>query len=350
MVWPAALYKTYKVLRGFAALLVIFVHLDELLSRLDVPLFGGAGVDIFFVISGFIMVYTTMDREITPWSFMADRIARIVPSYWIVTFAVFVIAFVAPSLLQTPHVQWSELLESLAFVPFQKANGLTQPVLYVGWTLNYEMLFYLMFAAGLAIPNKRWGSVVVIFCLVCLAGFGFLEQPSGVISKVYTNIIILDFALGMLIGLVYRKVFARVATSIKWVASVLVFLGTGLAVLLPLRFPEVSSFVVCGLPASLVVGGGLLLENLGWAVQAPWLLRLGNASYSIYLVHPFITQLSEEVAARMQPDAFTDLLLMVATLMGVCVAGVMFHHILERPLTSRVRRLLKAPRLSARMT
>ena len=51
-------------------------------------MFGGAGVDIFFVISGFIMVYTTMDREITPWSFMADRIARIVPAYWAATLGV----------------------------------------------------------------------------------------------------------------------------------------------------------------------------------------------------------------------------------------------------------------------
>ena len=135
--------RNVQVLRAFAALLVIFVHLDQLLSRLGVPLFGGAGIDIFFVISGFIMVYTTMDREITPWSFMADRIARIVPAYWAATLGVFFLALVAPSLLQTSHMQWDELFKSLVFVPFRKATGLVQPVLFVGWTLNYEMFFYL---------------------------------------------------------------------------------------------------------------------------------------------------------------------------------------------------------------
>ena len=132
-------------------------------------MFGGAGVDIFFVISGFIMVYTTMDREITPWSFMADRIARIVPAYWAATLGVFFLALVAPSLLQTSHMQWGELFKSLVFVPFRKANGLVQPVLFVGWTLNYEMFFYLMFAAGLLNSQQKMGIGRCYFlsCLLC---------------------------------------------------------------------------------------------------------------------------------------------------------------------------------------
>ena len=153
----------------------------------------------------------------------------------------------------------------------------------------------------------------------------------------------------MLIGLFYRQILTYAATSPKWVAAALVLFGTGAAVLLPLCFPEVSSFVVCGLPASLVVGGALLLENLGWSVEAPWLLGLGSASYSIYLVNPFVAQLSQKVDGLMQPNKLTDLSLIATTLMGVCVAGVMFHHILERPLSSRLRRLLKARRLTGRM-
>ena len=147
---------TCRCCAPFAALLVVFVHLDELLPRLGLPLFGGAGVDIFFVISGFIMVHTTMDRDdVTPWSFMAGRISRIVPAYWVATFAVFGIALVAPSLLRTPHLPVGELLQSLAFIPFVKDSGLTQPLLFVGWTLNYERFFYLVFAMGLGSSPRR---------------------------------------------------------------------------------------------------------------------------------------------------------------------------------------------------
>jgi peptidoglycan/LPS O-acetylase OafA/YrhL len=112
-----------------------------------------------------------MDREVTPWSFMANRIARIAPIYWTITLAVFTISPVAPSLLQATMPDWRELLKSLAFVPFEKSNGLTQPVLFVGWTLNYEMLFYALFAAGLSVRSRRLGAAGVILCLV------FWEQP-----------------------------------------------------------------------------------------------------------------------------------------------------------------------------
>ncbi len=120
--------RNLQVLRGLAALLVVFVHLSEyLLPHIGVPSFGGAGVDIFFVISGFIMIVTTADRDVTPVTFMADRVARIVPTYWVTTLAVFGLALALPSLLEFTRADWTELLKSLAFIPFMKPNGLVAP-------------------------------------------------------------------------------------------------------------------------------------------------------------------------------------------------------------------------------
>jgi exopolysaccharide production protein ExoZ len=338
--------RNVQVLRAFAAFLVVFVHLDRLLSWLGLPPFGAAGVDIFFVISGFIMVYTTVDREIRPWSFMADRIARIVPPYWAVTLAVFIVALAAPTLLQATRGNWTELSMSLAFIPFEKANGLVEPMLFVGWTLNYEMFFYLLFAIGLAIPNKVLGVTSVIFYLVCLVGVGLAEQPQEVLGRFYTNTIMLDFAFGMVIGLTHRQIPNCSATSVKLATAVLVCFAAGATVLLPLFLPKVPSFAVCGLPASLVVGGALALERWGWTVRTRWCLRLGNASYSIYLIHPFVTQLAQRLAAGMQPNGLTAFTLIAVTLVSVGMAGLTVHHLLERPLSNMLRRLLKARRLN----
>jgi exopolysaccharide production protein ExoZ len=292
------------------------------------------------------MVYTTADRNVTPWSFMADRIARIVPIYWLITLAVFCIALVLPMLLQATRADWSELVKSLLFIPFTKANGLAAPMLFVGWTLNYEMFFYLLFALGLAFPGKKAGAVGVICCLVCLVGVGLVGIPENVFGKYYTNPIVLDFVLGVVIGLTHRNIPLHATVSSKIVVAVSVFAGVVAAVLLPLIFPHVSTFVVSGLPSCLIVGGALALEQWGWVIKAGWCLAIGNASYSIYLTHPFVTSAVQKVAAKMQVEAFGSVLLIVGALISVCVVGVLVHHMLERPLSTAVRRLLKARRLN----
>ena len=91
-----ATLQNIQALRALAALLVVFVHLGKLLGGINIPPFGHAGVDIFFVISGFIMIYTTIDRQPSPWTFVSHRLARITPIYWTVTLTVFAIALAAP--------------------------------------------------------------------------------------------------------------------------------------------------------------------------------------------------------------------------------------------------------------
>jgi exopolysaccharide production protein ExoZ len=339
-----------QALRGLAALLVVFVHLDEfLLPQIGVPFFGGAGVDIFFVISGFIMVVTTANRDVTPITFMADRITRIVPIYWVMTFAVFGLAFVLPTLLESTRVNWTELLKSLTFIPFLKSNGLIAPVLYVGWTLNYEMFFYLLFALGLALPSKKVGAIGLICCLACMVGVGLLEHPQNIFGKFYTNPTVLDFALGMAIGLTHRKIPLNATLSNKIVAAASVFAGITAAILLPLVFVELSSLVVGGLPSCLIVAAAVALERWGWVVRTRWCLVIGNASYSIYVTQPFVTDLVQKVAAKMRLEAVGCLLLVVPLLVGVCLVGILVHRILEQPLSTAARRLLKVRRLNPQM-
>jgi peptidoglycan/LPS O-acetylase OafA/YrhL len=343
---PVGVIRNIQVLRAIAALLVVCVHLDSFLVQIGLPIFGGGGVDIFFVISGFIMVYTTSERPVSSRSFMADRIARIVPIYWLITVAVFGIALLVPSLLQATRSDWGELFKSLAFIPFAKVNGIVEPVLFVGWTLNFEMFFYALFAVGLALPSRKWGIISVMICLGSLVGIGVIEQPESIIGHFYTSIIMLNFALGMLIGLYSQRLRPSAALATKLATVSIVGLGLIIAIVLPVWYPTTPTFWVSGLPASAVVAGAIALERWGWIIQNRWCLLLGNASYSIYLVHPFVTRTAQKIATHLPINYPTAIIMMISALICVCIVGVLTYRWLEQPLSRLARRRLNAQRLN----
>src|SRR5262249_39672775 len=137
---PATL-DSLQALRAVAALSVVLYHID-FIGR------GAFGVDIFFVLSGFIICHVTAaDRQ----HFLLKRLIRIVPLYWARTLVVCALALAAPRLLQTTSDSWMGLLKSLFFIPYEKESGRVYPVLFLGWTLNYEMFFYVVFSIALAL-------------------------------------------------------------------------------------------------------------------------------------------------------------------------------------------------------
>jgi len=189
----------------------------------------------------------------------------------------------------------------------------------------------------------------VICCLALLVVAGLVEHPQNVLGRFYTDTVVLDFALGVLIGLTHTKIPLQATVSSKVAAASLVVAGIILVLVLPLIFPDVSTFIVGGLPACLIVGGALILERWGWVIKAAWCLVLGNASYSIYLTHSFVTEATQKLAAKIEPGAVASSLLIVGTLLAVCVAGILVHRTLEQPLSTMARRLLKARRLNPQM-
>jgi peptidoglycan/LPS O-acetylase OafA/YrhL len=126
--------EVIQVLRFLAAFSVMMVHLP-------VIGFGIWGVDIFFVISGFIMMYVTENNQK---NFLVKRIIRIVPLYWILTLGVFSIAIFYPDLLNNTTANFEHLIKSLFFIPFDKNGSGHFPILFLGWTLNFEVIFYIL--------------------------------------------------------------------------------------------------------------------------------------------------------------------------------------------------------------
>ncbi len=172
-----------QVLRAVAALLVVIVHLEALTKIAGLPqgvtISGNSGVDLFFVISGLIMVVTTAERPQSSYRFLRNRITRIVPLYWLITLSVAVIALIAPALLQSTTASLPQIVKSLAFIPYHRPDGVMQPVVFVGWTLNYEMMFYIIFAIGMLLPRTA-GLVFSLIVIGIATVAGQLAPPRSV--------------------------------------------------------------------------------------------------------------------------------------------------------------------------
>jgi exopolysaccharide production protein ExoZ len=277
--------QSIQALRALAATTVIFAHV-QFINR------GGFGVNIFFVISGFIICYIS---SLNPNYFWLKRIFRIVPLYWMGTLGVFLIALVLPNLLNSTTSRPDELLKSLFFIPFVKESGRLAPVLFLGWTLQYEMFFYLVFAAALAINTKLAGWIASLM-LALVATAGHIAHPSSTFLSFYSHPIIMEFALGILAFYAWKSWGPRLAR-----------LPIALAALVSLACYAFFFWIDKGIPPAIhfakIVPGFLFQGGLGFIILMGflamegritfprWVLAVGDASYSLYLFHPYIVQL-----------------------------------------------------------
>jgi exopolysaccharide production protein ExoZ len=169
-----------------------------------------AGVDLFFVISGFIMVYSTGGgTTVSAFEFLERRLIRIVPLYWLATGLAVVVLLLAPQLARQTVLTFPHVLASIAFFPalHPSAPTIYAPLVYVGWTLNYEMLFYALFATGIGFGRLSPGRVVAIAStpILTLSAIGFIFFPRGLLGF-YANPIMLEFVFGMCLALVLVNV------------------------------------------------------------------------------------------------------------------------------------------------
>lgn len=338
-----------EILRAVAAYLVVFVHLKTLLPETSITaaLHEKAywGVDLFFVISGFIMVYTTSRKKISGSEFLFNRVQRIVPLYYLTTYLVFVIAIFFPLLLQSSSSDLYALLKSLAFIPFEKSAGRIYPVYYLGWTLNYEMFFYLLFALSLAI----WYEMRVVLCatvMMALVLLGLFVRPSeDVILYFYSQSIMLDFVLGMFLGVFREQVSAamRRMSVLSWLA---LSLGLGLLVAFsylpaaPTAYaPPTNTLLTFGIPAALIVMAAIGFEDATTRGQ-PWQLlqEIGNASYSVYLTHFFVIGGLSAFASRADLSPGLRALLALMAIPLTAILGIVVHRYFERPVMAILRR------------
>lgn len=180
-----------QALRGLAALLVVYLHCGLFFWKFG-P-FGGFGVEVFFMISGFVMGYTALNNSS---QFLTRRLIRVIPAYWAATLAVFAAANWHPHLMMVTRADPGALVKSLLFVPYTRGDGQIQPMLFLGWTLNYEMYFYVLMAIALAICKSRPG---LLTTLLITAGIVVCRPFAGSspVAYFYSRLLVFDFVAGI---------------------------------------------------------------------------------------------------------------------------------------------------------
>ncbi|MGC1304421.1 MAG: acyltransferase [Caulobacteraceae bacterium] len=311
-----------QCLRAVAAISVVTFHAAN--GGFEV---GQAGVDVFFIISGFIMWAVTA-RPITPTVFLRDRVARIVPLYWTATALMAVGSGL--SLFPHLHADLSDYLRSLFFIPYRQDGRHAWPLLVAGWTLNYEMFFYLLCAA-LLLANLKQRLISLTVVLTALTLVGLLVHFSNVFYGFYTNSIVLEFAFGLLLAALSLHWEARS----PWVGGLLILIGCAAFVGFSVTHLHLNRIVQWGLPSLLLVAGSVWLEQAGVSITPRPLVYIGDASYSIYLIHPFVISVGRKLVPHAWAPAAWLVMLMASLAIG-CLVYVGF----ERP----VMRLLRPAR------
>ncbi len=329
-------------------MLVAYSHCSTFyIDRTDSEIYsrcGSEGVTLFFVISGFIMIFTSFTQLQNFREFLRNRIARVVPLYWAITLAVFAIAVIRPTLLKNTHANITELFESLAFIPFVKESGVVQPIVFVGWTLNYEMFFYALFAFGLLAKSRIFGAISVMAALCLLVLSGNAIPPAMVALYFLSRPILLEFGCGMGLGLLWLSYPSRTMPSL---ILLLVLAGSiGLILLVPTA-TLLTANAGYGLASGAIVGAALLLERNGAQLRWGWLQRTGDASYSIYLTHFFVTLSVERVVRAVTPGPFVTAGFVVVALALCALVGFAVHLWIEQPLTRAAKQFLSTPKLLA---
>lgn len=330
---PRATLLNVQALRALAAFMVVCVHLEALAvmggAGPHAAEAGNAGVDLFFVISGFIMVFTTGRKPQGPAAFFAARLRRIAPLYWSVTLAVFLVARLAPGLVQNTPSDLGRLMASLAFLPDARPDGTLRPVVFVGWTLNFEMAFYVLFAVGLLAPRRWQGVAGTVAAMALAVAWSQLARPTEPVLGFYTTPMVLEFGLGMLLGLAWPHL--KPPPWSVWPLAFALLLAFAVMLAAPDLWPNIDRLIVFGLPATVIVAACLMLERRGWAIRWPWVKALGAASYAIYLSHFFVTQAVILLARKAGLHGLGEAVgAAVVALLGVSVAGLALHRSLEQ--------------------
>lgn len=284
---------------------------------------GRAGVDLFFVLSGFLMVAIT-DAGSSPVSFMRDRIRRIVPAYWFATTVV--LAGALAGLFPRIHLELGHTLASYLFVPARSpSNGQNFPLLVPGWTLNFEMLFYLAFAATMPLRSQLRQVIVLAALFAAAVAYGAAARPQGAVAATYSDPMLLEFVLGMIVGLLWKS--GRPLSGAFGVGTLA--LALSLFALAGMINSDPWRALLFGAPASLALVSVLALERRQAVSRYRSPLLVGDASYSIYLWHTLAISVAAKACEVVHLPQTAVLPIGIALGLAAGLAG---YWLIERPI------------------
>jgi exopolysaccharide production protein ExoZ len=314
-----------QLLRALAAIAVVVFHFGLMPSTGLQFTAGAAGVDLFFVLSGFIIAYSS-SRD--PRHFLARRVLRIIPAYWIAT--IIAALFTPQSMAWHDASAW--LIQSLFYLPGPQGRP---ALIFVAWTLVYELAFYVVYWLAL-LTGRRRAPVAAMAGLLVIALVDVPGMPGP-------WPLFLEFAIGIGIYLLTDR--SNITRRLDGGVGMLIA-GTGL-VLLPVLarltgynpddYQSLGRVLTWALPAGCIVLGAIIAERSDLTVKSRAVLMLGAASYAIYLLHPIAIGQLLRLPPNLPPISW---IVCAGATLATIVIAVAFHRVVEAPLLRRFRRLL----------
>lgn len=315
-----------EIIRFAAAALVVFFHLHQryendfgLLPELNsaMGVFGSGGVDIFFVISGFVIGMNIANRNVTSKTFLTARVSRIVPTYWLLTCLAALLMLVFPSEFHRSF-SWQQFLGSVTFS--NQFFGFDLPIVVVGWTLNLEMIFYLLVGISLLIAPWLWMRYFIAAIGVYLTVlYGFADP------------VVFEFLFGFVVFMIYKKVkqsllVGSLSMALSILGFILWFVGTK---------DVMPRWIHFGVPAFFLVLAAVSLPQ----INSGLIRKLGFASFSVYLTQWFTIPVFLRLVPAAQHSDLLVLLTLSISFAAVLMIGIFYSEFVDRRLYLGARKL-----------
>jgi len=292
--------------------------------------FGTIGVDIFFVISGFVMVISSRNLVGTDdgWKkFIIKRSVRIIPMYWLALTLKLIILILTTGLVLHANLDWWYILKSYFFIPSENINGEIKPFLGVGWTLIFEMFFYVIFMMALFFRKNIYIFVGYGLILLVFASLSTIREPDHSSAWYFMDTVVLEFYFGMIFGYLTLKE-KRLPTSL----SIFAFATSLIYVLTSTNTLQLPMIIENGVPAAVIVWSIISLEVHLQKRIPTTVMFFGSASYALYLFHPLISPLAPELLKRVSVGS-TSASVILSLAIAMSIAGIVYRYI-EIPLTN----------------
>nr|WP_116348834.1 acyltransferase [Cupriavidus taiwanensis] len=347
-------FQSLQMLRGIAAMWVVAYHMQEHFDPLatalpfsasDLLRKGYIGVDLFFVISGFVIAWTALYKpglHDTPTQFLLKRLIRVAPPYWVAT-----LYFAMLRDLRT--VELDPLLRSIFFIPIEAGDApfYGYPTLLIGWSLNYEIYFYLSFSILLYLGRRlsfqiAYFTLTLVILPIVFSGTVSIDPQhlyKG-ISNTYillaTNPIILEFVFGMILARLYGILPETLSRSHAWLALLASIAFFTAAFFL---YEPRMSIIFRGLPCASLVAGFMVAERYKLISIPRHLSYLGEISYSVYLTHPFVLVYSKSIYTTIPGQNYVQVTQYLVTLAVVLCLAQFFYKYVEHPILQQGKRI-----------
>jgi exopolysaccharide production protein ExoZ len=354
--------NSIQLLRAVAIMLVVYAHSIDAVIGKGLPSrqvgfyylenWGAIGVDLFFVISGFIMtVVIPAYLHANGWKvFLLKRLTRILPLYYLISFYLVVRAVVSG---YTPDP--FNVLISFSILPVFNITRFSDPYIAVGWSLAYELYFYILIALLLAFARQKIYKHL-LFIIPILSLVGLLTNANYILLKLATSPLLLEFGLGIAAGLIYTYIQKRNFDNSKVKAVSIAICMAGLLLMVATIFMYTSTLhsathviqnnrlamyrsVIWGGPCFLLLLGVVLLEHTSHLKIPKLLVSIGNASYSCYLIHGWFVIPHVMTLILKTSMNNGDLAIIISVLASVSFS-LLFYHVVEKNINRLASRVI----------